>query len=302
LYFVFVAFGHAIYTFIVERFRLTKTFVTYILTSTASFLAFLPWIFVILANLDNVKEVTSGAQDRAALPSLVKAWIANLGQVFWDVGLGTYLAPIIFILAGYAIYFVCRHSPKKVWLFLLTLIGATGAIIILPDLILGGSGSMRSRYFIPCYLGIQLAVAYLLATQMSSFRFYRHKLWSAIAVILISGGVISCVMSSQSEAWWNKGHSQYNLEVTQIINQADRPLLVTNTNSFNTLDILSLSHSLDSKVRLLLVLGSEPPKIPDGFSDIFSYNPSDSLIAELEKDYRIEQVHDRIKLLHLVEK
>jgi len=59
-----------------------------------------------------------------------------------------------------------RKTPKQVWLFVLTLIGVTGLALVIPDLILGGMRSIQARYLMPCYLGIPLAVAYLLATQM----------------------------------------------------------------------------------------------------------------------------------------
>jgi len=40
--------------------------------------------------------------------------------------------------------------------------------LVIPDLVLGGMRSIQARYLMPCYLGIPLAVAYLLATQITS--------------------------------------------------------------------------------------------------------------------------------------
>jgi uncharacterized membrane protein len=300
LYFLLIAFGHAIYVFIIERFQPTKIFITYLVTSIISFLTFVPWVLVILFNLDSVKAVTSGAQQRTALLRLVVAWGRNLGQVFIDVNLGNLIAPIILVLAGYALYFLYKNSSEKIWLFILTFIGITAAMTILPDVILGGSGSMRSRYFIPCYLGIQIAVAYLVATKITSRSFWQRSIWSAVMAVLISGGVVSCLISSQAEAWWNKGHSQYMPEVARQINQAGSPLLLNDTNSFNTVDVLVLSHLLDQKVQLILTKSNTTPEIPDRFGEVFLYNPSKELREDLEKDYQLKNINKRGKLWQLI--
>lgn len=299
LFFAFIALGQGIYVLVIEGLRLTKNLRDYLLASLASLLIFLPWILMIFSNLESVEKVTSGARRKTAILFLAKAWIANLGQIFIDVGMGEYFAPLVLILAGYSIYFLYRHSSKSAVLFILTSIAVTAAFTILPDVIFGGKVSTRSRYFIPCYLGIEIAVAFLLASNLVSANFYRRKIWSVIMAVLISGGIVSCVMSSQAEGWWNKWHSSYNPQLAGIINQPASPLLVTNTNSLNAIDVLSISHLLEPKVKLKLTLGSNIGKIPDIFSDVFVYNPSRKLKDELEKNYQMNQVHDRVKLFRL---
>lgn len=299
LFFAFVALGHGIYVLAMEGLRFTKNLRDYLLASLASLLMLLPWMLTIFYNLETIKKGTSGALGRTPILSLIKAWIANLGQVFIDVGMGIYSAPIILILSGVSIYYLYRRSSKSAVLFILTSIAATAAFTILPDLILGGKVSTRSRYFIPCYLGIEIAVAFVLASNLVSANFYRRKIWSVIMALLISGGIVSCVMSSQADSWWNKGHSSYNPELAAIINQGTSPLLISNTNSLNAIDVLSMSHLLDRKVKLKLVLGSNVGKIPKNFNDVFVYNPSRKLRDELENNYSMKQVHDRVKLFRL---
>ncbi|MBD1925902.1 hypothetical protein H6F74_06330 [Trichocoleus sp. FACHB-90] len=128
-----------------------------------------------------------------------------------------------------------------------------------------------------------MAVAYLLTAKIFSIRSSKQQIWKVIAALLFSGGVLSCAMSSQAEAWWNKGASHYNINRAEIINQASRPLLISSNNSLNPGDLLSLSYLLDSKVRLQLVNESNIPQIPDGYSDIFVYNTSKELNFKLEK-------------------
>ena len=90
--------------------------------------------------------------------------------------------------------------------------------LIIPDLISGGQRSTIPRYLIPAYLGIQLSMAYLLATKLTKFtNKIEHKFWQIATVLLISLGIISCGISSQAETWWNKYSSYYDGEVARII-------------------------------------------------------------------------------------
>jgi hypothetical protein len=58
---------------------------------------------------------------------------------------------------------------------------------------------------------------------------------------------------------------------------------------------MSLTYRLDPKVKLQLVVQPNIPKIPKGFSDVFLFNPSDTLRNGLEKEqnYRIEPLYER---------
>jgi uncharacterized membrane protein len=321
----FVAIGHGIYVFVSERFRLSKTFLAYLLASFASLLAFVPWLLVIIINISSFQNATDWASKNKHLSSLVASWIYNLSYAFvdfwyiftlfpnspWNWSFGKYLIPLLLILVACSIYIICRQTSIRVWLFISTLIGSTALALILPDLILGGSRSIMARYFTPCYLGIQLSVAYLLATQLKSMPInsWKNKLWRFITIALVSGGVLSCTVSSQAEIWWNKRTTSYDdIQATRVINQANQPILIAENfldtdYLFNT---LSLSHQLDPKVKLLVVNQSTIPRIPDGFSNVFLYKPSNWLIRKIEKEpnYKIEMAYKgrQFNLLQIAKK
>lgn len=287
-----VTIAHGIYVVTTERFRLTKTVIAYLLASLVGFLAFTPWLVVTITHLGKVQETTGWtASEKTNLLSLIKNWVINLSYFFVDFGydLGRYdaepklkfiakcLIPFILILVGYSIYFLCRNTPKQVWLFVLTLIGVTALPLVIPDLIFGGVRSLIPRYLIPFYLGIQLAVAYLLATQISfDVNIWRQKLWQAVAVALLSVGIISCAISYQAETWWLKYQNIYTHKVVAIVNQATQPLVISSCKGTWSLlgDELSLSYLLAPKVRFQLVNESNVPPISNNFNHVFFYNPS----------------------------
>ena len=303
LFSVLIASGHIIYVFAIEKGRISKRVTAFLLASGFGFITFAPWLFYVANNLSTIQTTTSLLEGKVPLLSLWEKWGFNLSRAFIDLDSQGRIIPIgnsltevvrntlvitLVILVGYAIYFLCRHTPQRIWLFVLTLMGITGMSLILPDLIFGGIRSSATRYLVPCYLGIQVAVAYLLATRILGDG--RRYLWRLVAIALLSAGVVSCVISSPAETWWNKYGSYYNPQVAKIINQAQRPLLIS---SGYLPRVLSLSYLLQPKVSIQFVEPANLSQIPEGFSDVFFYRPGEELQSRLTKHlkYKIEKIY-----------
>jgi len=179
LFSLLVAFGQGIYVLGIQGFRLNKKVVSYLIPNAVSLIAFLPWVGILLVNRKAASGATIWADIENSRLSLVNNWAGNIGRAFWDFGL-TYHARSIYLIAllaatlivlaivGYAVYFLCSHTRKQVWLFVLAVMAVTALAVVLPDVILGGIRSTKARYLFPAYLGMQIAVAYLLATKMSA--------------------------------------------------------------------------------------------------------------------------------------
>ena len=309
----FLAIAYGIYVFTIEGFRFTKSVKAYLIATSAGFLAFVPWILTVIHSLSEIQSTTTTAQTRQSVSALVSGWISNISYLFadfWryepffpDLNLpvlrwGRFLIPLILILVVYSFLFLYRQGEKRVWLFVFTLSGLPALAMILSDLIIGGKLSLRPRYVIPCYVGIQLSVAYLLATPIISSKLIARKFWQLVMIVVISSGVISCAVSSQAETWWNKG-SNFNPIIVRIINQANHPLLISSNYSFNIGDLMSLIHVLDDKVQMQLVIEPTVPNIPESFSDVFLYNPSKIFRYELEKKYKLVDIFQYSRLWRL---
>lgn len=303
----FVAISHGIYVFIIEKFKFSKTLISYLLASFIGFVAFIPWIAVVVMNRVQMQSVTAwSGVIKKPLGEMLKLWGINLSRVFIDFNYSSqdalasqiFLAFVIIflvVLLGYSFYFLCMNSPRRSWLFVLSLMATITLPFLLPDLVLGGVRSTTPRYFIPFYIGIQLAVSFLLANKIIAIKNQagHQKLWQLVMVIILSFGVLSCVMSSQSESWWHQTLNRDTPAVALIINKAARPLLISSNNSAN---ILSLSYLLNPKVRFIfkpecytscnalksknqnLEIADQPnfSQIPDGFSDVFLFETSPS--------------------------
>ena len=288
----FVAVAHGIYVMIIAKFQLTGTVRTYLLASLVGFLAFMPWITIVMGDFFQFLISADKITAQSSLMPIFPFLLMQLSRIFFDIDLSSdnplgYLITLLFlILVGYSIYFLCRTTNYKVWLFIIILIVVPALPLILPDLIAGGIQSSSEPYLIPSYLGIQVAVAYLLATQLYNGNVSRRSIWHIIMALVIICGLISYKVSSQAETWWNKGMSYCNPQVAQIINQTTRPLLISDALGNNYGNVFSLSYLLEPKVRFLLVNNQKVPKIPDGFADVFLFNPSDTWRETIEKKYK----------------
>ena len=291
----FVLVGHGLYVSTVERFRASKTFIAYLLASLVTLLLFLPWLLVVVQGLSKIQTTTAWTANNMTLQDLIREWIRNLARIFIDwnsESTNPFVSKAIFylsalallLLVGYSFYFLCRSTSKQTWLFVIILTSCLGVPLVLSDVFLGGTRSTIGRYLFSCFLGIQLTVAYTIATKLgaSLINDWQQKLWQTILFLVVSGGVVSCVISLQSEVWWTKYYSNRLPAVAEIINQSPTPLLISDS---QTGDLLTLSYLLKPNVKLIVnplctncgmsyPSQSEVfiPQLSGNFSDIFFFN------------------------------
>ncbi|MDF5707736.1 MAG: glycosyltransferase family 39 protein [Nostoc sp. S4] len=287
----FVAIAHGIYLIITAKFRLNRTFRAYLVASIVGFLAFTFWILVVITNFLQFDSSIAWTKTEYPLEILIKSWLLQLSRILLDLNFGfenplTYvITPIFLILITYSIYFLCRTTSYKIWLFIIILILIPALPLVLPDLIFGGIRSLAERYLLPSYLGIQLAIIYLLATQLNNKSVVNRRIWQIIMGIVIICGLVSYGVNSQAETWWSKVISYDNPQVAKIINQAAHPVLISDASGINYGNVFSLSYLLQPKVKFQLVKDQTIPNIPDIFTDIFLLNPPDRWRFQIESTY-----------------
>ena len=292
LWSVFVAVAHGIYLMTTTRFQLTETVRAYLIASSLGFLAFIPWMMIVVAHLFEFFISADVTESQSSIMPLIPLLLMQISRIFFDLNFslenpqGYLVSAIWLIFVGYAIYFICRTTNHKSWFFVMVLIIVAVIPIMLPNIFSGDIVSSSDPYLIPVFLGIQIAVAYLLATQIYNGIVFRRRIWQVILLLIMVCGLVSARVSYEFDTWWNQGISYGNPEVAQIINQAQSPVLISDSQGINYGNIFSLSYILQPKVQFQLVKGQDIPDIPDGFTDIFLLNPSDSWRKELETRYK----------------
>jgi uncharacterized membrane protein len=288
-----VAIGHGIYVIGVEQFRWAPILAHYLLASTIALLTFVPWIWAVVTSHSSVQTTTAWANRPSSWKAIARVWALNLRRIFFDADFKlhsqfAYTASILSVYAFVlllemgAVYWLWQFTPMRVWLFVFTLIGTTAFTILLPDLILGGQRSTATRYAIPCYLGIQIAVSYCLVNLLESSPIGSGQ--QVLTLIVLGGAIalsiLSCSIGAKTPIGWNKVISYYNPPIAKLINQSPCPLLIANT-SMGVGEILSLSRLLNPNVTLQLTVDSDVPQIQPGFSDVFLMTYSQSLRSQL---------------------
>ncbi|WP_017319167.1 glycosyltransferase family 39 protein [Mastigocladopsis repens] len=264
----------------------------FFLAIACSLFLYTPWLIVLVTNHQRASATTDWTKVNVEFIYLVKLWILSFSSLFLDLDLGfdsvwTYLLRLLIILIiGIAIYTVCRCTSQTTWLFILTSIFVPFLMLVLPDLLLGGKRSAVSRYLISCYPGIQLAVAYLLATKI----LHRRQIWRGVMLLLMTGAIASSTVSAFSESWWNTDLSYFNAEVVRRINDTSSPVVISEIGDdyTNTGDLISMSYLLHDNVSLLLL--SQPPQLENVKSllpnsvEPFVFRPSKKFIESLKPE------------------
>jgi uncharacterized membrane protein len=280
--------GLVLYVFLSEHCRLSRTTLSCAGASIGAVLAFLPWPH-------------SGIQSGSGIGRLSAAeftirWVRSITLFFVDLDVSPaarkqYLFPygglllVVLAIIGYAIYFLMRRSDQRARLFLVVLTSLTGLCFVGLDLVSGSSKSTVTRYVIPSFLGIQIAVAYLVSNSPTSdLSQTASRLRTAAAVFLMCLGVISSAKIQLSPAWWTKAPDNSNLSAAAIINGARDPIVVSDAWFVR---ILSLEHGLNPGVRFDLVTDAKQAQIKRLSGSVFLFAPSSALRSEVPSYCRI---------------
>ena len=269
----------------------------FFLAVIAALTLYIPWIYVLGTNLDRASATTDWTRVSPGLLYLVKLWTLSFTALFFDLDFGfdniwTYLLRLPFLLLIVAaIYQVCRWTRSSTWLFISTSIFVPLLILALPDLILGGKRSAVSRYLISCFPGVQLAVAYLLASKVKS----QQRFWQVVLALVFTASIASCTVSAFSDTWWSKDLSYFNAEVAKNINKdamanrsiKDTIVISDRGNDFTNMgDLLSLSYLLDKDVRLMLLSQSPDMELLNKYSAPLVFRPSEKLRSAFKRNQR----------------
>lgn len=316
LLFCFVVLSHAVFALALaileqpgENRQGMKDFFGYSTATVGGIVLFGPWLWIIATHYQTAVDHLSWSSKEVDLLHLAGMWAYNYSAVFLDTnhimkfldkpGLLIYgaffLRALTLIPAVLSVLYLMRHPLRKISLFLLPLIFLPFFGLALPDMIFGGIRSGGgNRYLAPSFLGLEIAMAYWFAIGViEASDWNRHMIRGTLAFILTMG-IVSGVIFRGSDTWWHKSIGHFNVTVAEIINREERPLLIASSAT----SLLSLSHILDEKVRILLIPKDEWQDIPSHYSDVFILSPSEIQREQLESEHglMIEQVFNREQL------
>jgi len=261
------------------------------MATTAALIAFIPWLIVILSNLEGVERYTAWMTIPIGLDQIAASWGQHLARIFVDLnpetvnGLWVLALPLFWALVQFI-----RHAPRPgAWLLGLIALVYLSAVLA-PDLILGGERSRHVRYALPGVLALQLMVAWVLAGAVRAEKRVTRFIGRGVLAAIIAVGGLSLVAIQASDTWWNKNFSAKNAEVARILNAGAHPLVVSSDIGLSSGELISLAHLLDDRVRIWGQRNGSEPVLPAGFDETIALTPSPELKALLEQEYELVPV------------
>jgi uncharacterized membrane protein len=294
LLFVLVAIAHALYIALTAplwvKGQVGAIARSYLLAAGAALLSFVPWLLLLIHNSERVEDATDALNSVTSFTELINRWFLGISRSFVGEDLGS-ANSLMVALTIYALYVLWRTTETRIWLFVVLLVAVPFLALALPDVLLGGSRTLRIRYLIPSYIGLQLALAYWFGTQAVQVRTWGQKACRVGLVALLTAAIIGCTVSAQADVWWNKGNSRssYYIPVAALINRTKAPLVIADRNPS---ELLAFSRRLAPHVRLQITQQPSTLTVADGFSPVFLLNPSDKLRRAFQsRGYQLKLVY-----------
>ncbi|MEA5471093.1 glycosyltransferase family 39 protein [Spirulina sp. 06S082] len=292
----------------------------YLLTTAIAFFVFLPWCWVAIAAWPTLQNNTTWMQMPMPLWAILGVWFYSLAVLFFDVPVAAGMPAIMGIqivvaiatvsCIGYATYFLLRHAPRSLGLFVLMGGISTPLTLLAIDLIRNGQAAATTRYLMPVHLGASIAVAYL----CSYFTADRRTLPKAIAlpfpipvgrfiiVAILSVSLLSCVVGLDRTSNYQKSRNLSNPAIVHLLNQARSPQFLGEVGQIQ--DLISLSYQLDPDVSIQI----RPPHLSheawlenavNPQQTTFLFNPSPSMKSAVQtlQIGKLQQVYEPIKLI-----
>jgi uncharacterized membrane protein len=242
---------------------------------------FIPWILVLIDGSHRVEQVTGWMARDIGPARVFEAWGMHLVRSFADVpALGHWLLvgllPLGWWLSSFAF-----DGPRSALLFCVLLFTAFALVVLLPDLLLGGSRSLHPRYALPGLVAVELAVAWALAAAWDARSAVRRRSARVGLLAVIGAALYSGSLILRAETWWSKNFSAQNRAVARLMSAAERPLILVADSGVGLGEIISLSYDLDQEAVIWGMPDPPRPVPADGFGRVFALTPSESLRAAL---------------------
>lgn len=295
--------------------RNPRTLVSPIVATLAGCAAFLPWVAILYGNFHTVDRAMGlTGEGFGSKLATIPHFVELLKYNFLDLNLDgrnafAILASLVaLVLIGYAFYRLVRTAPALTWMFILTTTIFAAAPFLLLDLLLAHGFTTQPRYFMPLYLGIDLALAYLFASTLKPARLgsAQRRAWKLVFVGVLVARAASCGASANANTWWSKW-GERSIEVARAINQSDHPLILSDAFMERP---LSLSNYLDPKVALQLrprcylcqihapaKFDLDSLKRPNAYSDVFVLGPSNAIAHDVKAAIQLAGDRERYRCI-----
>ncbi len=249
---------------------------------------FLPWALLLLEHWEAFQASMAWSRDIAIPRSeVVETFGLNLTRPFVELGADQITAGVAvvgcLVLTVVVAGLVSLRRRPDALVLVVALFVTPLFFYLVPDLVGGGIRSLSTRYLIPSLLGLQLAAAAMVPTEVDSMsRADRRVRWFAFAALLMVG-VFGAIRAARATVPWTKGISRPLPDIVRALEPHPNALLVVDHERHHPGTILTLSGMLSNDVRVQLLPTVESYVLADYDGPIFLLDVSPRFRAELEE-------------------
>jgi uncharacterized membrane protein len=222
---------------------------------------------------------------KAPMPAaaLLVQYVQRLGAAFFDLNrsenagslIGNAAGFLVLALFIYSLYALYRRTPRRTWLFIITLAATFTIPIVGWDLLRGGFRCLVPRYALPLFVMMSLSVGWLLARGVDSPVRSSRWVWRTLTALIFAVGLGSLFVSSRADRWWTKGEPD-SIHMAELIRRSPRPMVLSSLIGAHSGGLLTLCHMIPGDTVLRLVESETQLPALDGASgrDLFFIKPS----------------------------
>jgi uncharacterized membrane protein len=249
---------------------------SFALSAGAALALYAPWAWLIVRAAARTARGVSWTSAPYPIGSYAIKWLFNLGAVFFDyeladVRLGVLLGPILIITAFAAIRMFRGPDDARVRWLVIALTGSVLVPLVAADLLARSHMESVTRYQVPTWIGVELAVALALTSGLAASTF-RVRAFSALAfAYLVACGIFAAFADRGYVLWWDNNEHISEASVGAVIATERRPIVLADADHS---EVLVLSRYLPSDANLLLYR-DRVPDLPRTRGTVLFFLPTD---------------------------
>ncbi len=212
-----------------------KSRVRALLAVAVGLMLFLPWLWVIATHLGQVNRGMAVINSTHQSPfGVLRAFLAEVRLDSFDLngawsGIGAVALLGITAVAVYAVYEISRFGSSVTRWFIWSLLLCTTLPFVGLDLLGSGQRTATTRYFIPLFVALDLALVALMHSKVVEWNSHgkgRRQFWVVVFALILAVRIGSCAADARAMTWWTK----YNIRpmvAAARINAGSHPLIIS---------------------------------------------------------------------------
>lgn len=281
-FFAFVVAAHAVTLVFLTIARRTTSRRAFLFSVLAAGCAYAPWAYNLIQNRQTVAATNTWFAAAVPAPVYFYKILFNVGSIFFDAEYANVLYSIILLpLAAsvlWSLYVVSRADEPRLVL-VPALFWTTVIPLFLQDLVHHESRATVSRYFVPAFIALELAVSFWIADWLIESSL-RGRIARLAAASLLLCGLVSWAVSARATSWYTASNDAPVLSIAERVTARPDALILTD----DSMLALQLSNYMRPSDRFIFTNTPAPQFFHSQNVNRFLIEPSPALCAASAHD------------------